>query len=498
MLNVICNIAAVDGKTARYTIKMREDSSVQHLIDRIQTRFNEPMTKIQRNTTGNEGPAEILFFDEPIDVGDEFWITFSRANSESSINNLEEVPTFDQMPQLIASNQPLPPSAHGSPLQLTSQPTSLHSEQKPDVPTINTEQIIMPLTPALSHITVDAVIKGTKAEQIVQKLKRNESIEPSERQLLVRVAGRWLMEVSLTKYKPSAQERSYFAKNFFGALPNFKNYDIRDFHNSQSRGFLDVFIYNERDRKTRSGELNRPSINPDTVVKSLKRKHNRINMKDEHNPFINLVVPPESVTTLTRLELDEHAFENRYIEIVSKEFGISEAPISLARTWEDSVAPKILQYIKKINPEFYQRTINGQELTANVISNAALQMIPFLVRRLHRENSNTKVTSFIVKLETATDDQILAHMRGCNDPGPFIVTDEKTYLLVVMDKILTFEQNSSAALEKLIKSYFVYNLQLTQLRKAIINLLLICLGIQKSMTSSFKEVCQCIMSCQPN
>jgi hypothetical protein len=47
-------------------------------------------------------------------------------------------------------------------------------------------------------MTVEQVIRGTKAEQIVEKLKRGDSIEPSERQVLVRVAGRWLMEVSLT------------------------------------------------------------------------------------------------------------------------------------------------------------------------------------------------------------------------------------------------------------------------------------------------------------
>jgi hypothetical protein len=85
-------------------------------------------------------------------------------------------------------------------------------------------------------------------------------------------------------------------------------------------------------------------------------------------------------------------------------------------------------------------------------------------------------------------------MRTYNDAGPFITTDEKVYLLIVMDKILACEQSSANALEKFIKCYFVYNLSLSQLRKAILNLLLICLGLQKSMTSSFKEVCQCIMS----
>lgn len=85
-------------------------------------------------------------------------------------------------------------------------------------------------------------------------------------------------------------------------------------------------------------------------------------------------------------------------------------------------------------------------------------------------------------------------MRACNDAGPFIATDENVYILVVMDKVLACEQSSAIALEKLIKSYFVYSLSVSQLRRAILNLLLICLGIQKSMTSSFKEVGQNIMS----
>lgn len=68
-----------------------------------------------------------------------------------------------------------------------------------------------------------------------------------------------------------------------------------------------MFIYNERDRKTRSGEINRPNINPDNTFKNLKRKYNRITDKDEHNPFPTLVVPLESVNTLTRLEVDEQA-----------------------------------------------------------------------------------------------------------------------------------------------------------------------------------------------
>jgi hypothetical protein len=79
MLNIICNITGAEGKTARYTIKMVEESTVQNLIDRIQQRFSEPLANIQRND-GVQGPAQVLFFDENIDVGDEFWFNFERSN----------------------------------------------------------------------------------------------------------------------------------------------------------------------------------------------------------------------------------------------------------------------------------------------------------------------------------------------------------------------------------------------------------------------------------
>lgn len=174
MLNIICNVTTADGKCLRYTVKIKEDSTVQCLVDRMQQRFNEPLSKIQRNDR-IQGPANILFFDEVIEAGDEFYFNFDRANvsyfsfsdnfcpfrmmlnndfqSETPVNNNMDydVPTFDQMPQLI-SNQPLPPSSEGSPSsQITQQTKNEICQEMPSL-TNGEQQMVMQLTPALSQV----------------------------------------------------------------------------------------------------------------------------------------------------------------------------------------------------------------------------------------------------------------------------------------------------------------------------------------------------------
>jgi hypothetical protein len=70
------------------------------------------------------------------------------------VNNLDyEVPTFEQMPHLMA-HQSLPPSTEGSPFQ-NGQHTVTLTEPKPE---ISTEQLIMPLTPALSQVIFVVII----------------------------------------------------------------------------------------------------------------------------------------------------------------------------------------------------------------------------------------------------------------------------------------------------------------------------------------------------
>lgn len=177
MLNIICHITASDGKTLRYTVKIQEDSIVQNLVDRIQQRFNnEPLSKVQRNDRV-QGPASILFFDEIIESGDEFYFSFEQLKvsylkssrnvgpfrrlmmcfqSETPVSSSMdyEVPSFiDQMPQLQL-NQPLPPSSEGSPSSQITQQTS--NEMRQEVPMLNgnEQQVIMSLTPALAQVTL--------------------------------------------------------------------------------------------------------------------------------------------------------------------------------------------------------------------------------------------------------------------------------------------------------------------------------------------------------
>lgn len=78
MLNIICHIDE-NGLSTRYSLKIIEGSTVQQLIDKIQQRFSESLSKIQRNDR-IQGPANILFTDELIENSDEFWLSFDRSS----------------------------------------------------------------------------------------------------------------------------------------------------------------------------------------------------------------------------------------------------------------------------------------------------------------------------------------------------------------------------------------------------------------------------------
>lgn len=78
LLNISCHLTDPTGQTLRYTVKTEENSSVQQLVDRIQSRFNKPLAKIQRNDRINNEPAHILFLDEPVEPGDEFYFGFEQ------------------------------------------------------------------------------------------------------------------------------------------------------------------------------------------------------------------------------------------------------------------------------------------------------------------------------------------------------------------------------------------------------------------------------------
>jgi hypothetical protein len=88
-------------------------------------------------------------------------------------------------------------------------------------------------------------------------------------------------------------------------------------------------------------------------------------------------------------------FEGRFIDIIVKEFGGLGLAEQMAQTWETQIAPKICSYVKKTSPEFY-RTQN-QQLD---ISTQALTMVPFLVRRLHRETKQS-ASYLIMKFEVS-------------------------------------------------------------------------------------------------
>ncbi|KAI6186716.1 hypothetical protein M3Y98_00162800 [Aphelenchoides besseyi] len=487
MLNIVCHITNPNGQTLRYTVKMPTSTTVQQLVDRIQSRFEYPPTTVQRSErdSSDSQKSHILFYEENIDdKNDVFYFNFERLPNEMSRKVDFNETSMDQSPQLLSvlSNQIPSGSSTPSNMQVTS--TFANDSRIATPPDIV-------IGHSLNEVTIPNVVMGCrKAELIVAKLERGEPIEPGERQQLVRTAGRWLMEACAQKYKPTTLERAFFAKQFFGNLPNF-NYEITDFHNSQSRGFLDVFIYNERDRKARSGEINRGDAPSDTLVKNNRKR--RLDQHDQSRLFpAVLSVPNDTITHLSVLEENTELFETRFSELMSNEF--NKNPDNIAEHWETCVAPKILAYLKRTNPDHYFRVVGKNESDdRNMISTWALHCIPFLVRRLHRE-TNTKLSYLIAHLETVDDANILKSMRENGDTGPVIFTDSTNYRIIVIDKIIPCGQTSALALEKLLKSFYVYQITLGQFRRAMITLILTLFGIAKNKTSSFKEVAQNVLA----
>ncbi|KAI6236903.1 hypothetical protein M3Y95_00208300 [Aphelenchoides besseyi] len=487
MLNVVCHITNPNGQTLRYTVKMPTSTTVQQLVDRIQSRFECPPTCVQRSErdSSDSQKSHILFYEENIDdKNDVFYFNFERSPNEMSRKVDFTEPSMEQSAQLLSVLSNQIPSGASTPSNMQVTSTFANDSR------ITTPPDIV-IGPSLNEVSIPNVVMGCrKAELIVAKLERGEPIEPGERQQLVRTAGRWLMEACAQKYKPTTFERAYFAKQFFGNLPNF-NYEIADFHNSQSRGFLDVFIYNERDRKARSGEINRGDTPSDSMIK-INRKR-RLDQHDQSGPFpAVLSVPNDTVTQLSLLEENTELFETRFSELMNNEF--NKTPENIAEHWETCVAPKILAYLKRTNPDHYFRVVGENESNdRNMISTWALHCIPFLVRRLHRE-ANTKLSYLVAHLENVDDANILKSMRENGDTGPVIFTDSTNYRIIVIDKIIPCGQTSALALEKLLKSFYVYQITLGQFRRAMITLILTLFGIAKNKTSSFKEVAQNVLA----
>ncbi|KAI6228951.1 hypothetical protein M3Y99_01175500 [Aphelenchoides fujianensis] len=411
MMNVVCHVTHLQT-TTRYT----------QLVDRIQSRFDLALVSVQRAQRSSvDPPSHILFFDEPVPQ------------------------ILSALPQLCSS---------GSSTPSNQQVSSTFSATPPD------------LTPGLLEVSVARVLHGNrKAELIVAKLERGESIEPAERQLLVRTAGRWLMDSCAQKNKPTSLERAFLVREFFGQLPNFP-YALTDFHNSNSRGFLDVFIYNCRDRKYRSGEITREET-PGGEPLGRNAKRRRTDAAEPAGPFPpTLVVPNEAVTQLSLLEENNEAFEARFADLMAqehdKELGLAE---NIAENWENCLSLKIHAYMKRTNADYYYRVVGHSDLTdKNTTSTLALNFIPFLVRRLHRENK-TNLSFLISQLESLEDERILRTMRENGDAGP-----------------------------KLLKAFYVYQLPFSQFRRAMVTLILTLFGLAKNKSSScFREVAQCIL-----
>ncbi|CAD5232299.1 unnamed protein product [Bursaphelenchus xylophilus] len=524
MLNISCHITDPSGVTRRYTVKTEENSSVQQLLDRIQSRFPQTLTRIQRNDRINNEPAHILFFDEPVEPGDEFFFGFEPEETQCLQKASPTTSTPPPQPTANESSfrEKLSPVINmpillEEPISNSTQPiymTSSFPESSTLTPPSQTSAAIVPIAPfqaeqysetpthltsSLATMTVEKVLQGCrKAEVIYEKLKRAESILPAERQLLVRTAGRWLMDCCATRMKPTSAERAFFAREFFGKLPNFQ-YEIKDFHNSQSRGFLDVFIYNERDRKSRAGELNRPFIPSDALVKSLKRKFSKVSDGQGNKiedlgigPFpTELTVPTDTITSLSYLEEDPAAFELRFAEVIIRDFP-NQVAERLAERWEFEIAPKIVKYVKKVNFEFYNKASEGIADKEGQHGLIALKLIPFLVRRVYKDHS--KLSYIIVCLKELDDAVMLNSMRERHDAGPVIFTDNNQYRIVVMDKMIRCEQSAALALEKLLKAYYVYSLPLSSMRKTLFLFILTFFQISPKATSAFKETVKCIMT----
>ena len=75
--------------------------------------------------------------------------------------------------------------------------------------------------------------------------------------------------------------------------------------------------------------------------------------------------------------------------------------LNLADTWSACVAPRIVRYVQRVNADYYAHALAGRSLDeANAVSTAALNFVPFLVRRLHRE-TNTKLSYLIASVEVS-------------------------------------------------------------------------------------------------
>lgn len=89
-------------------------------------------------------------------------------------------------------------------------------------------------------------------------------------------------------------------------------------------------------------------------------------------------------------------------------------------------------------------------------------------------------------------------MRERSDPGPIIFNSGEEYRIVVENKVIACEQQTCAsALAKLLKVYFVHNLQLPQFRRAMMTMIALCFGVRGKYSSCFKEVVNCVMAAEP-
>ncbi|KAI6192439.1 hypothetical protein M3Y99_01936200 [Aphelenchoides fujianensis] len=419
MMNVVCHV------------KMPKETT--QLVDRVQSRFDLALVSVQRAQRSSvDPPSHILFFDEPVDEQTEERVAPIRCLKSSPL-----------CPQLCPS---------GSSTPSNQQVSSTFSATPPD------------LTPALLEVSVARVLHGNrKAELIVAKLERGESIEPAERQLLVRTAGRWLMD---SKNKPTSLERAFLVREFFGQLPNFP-YALTDFHNSNSRRLSRRLHLQLPRPEVPSRAKRRPAAASRSAA---TRSAAAPTAHEQPGPFPpTLVVPNEAVTQLSLLEENNEAFEARFADLMSqehdKELGLAE---NIAENWENCLSLKIHAYMKRTNADYYYRVVGHSDLTdKNTTSTLALHFIPFLVRRLHRENK-TNLSFLISQLESLDDERILRTMRE--------------------------NGRRRTALEKLLKAFYVYQLPFSQFRRAMVTLILTLFGLAKNKSSScFREVAQCIL-----
>ena len=86
MLSVIVYVATSSSdQTQRFTVRTPTTSTIQTLVDRLQTRFSQPLVRLQRADRLSPEPALVLFYDEAIEPGDEFFVSFEQRQKVQTL-----------------------------------------------------------------------------------------------------------------------------------------------------------------------------------------------------------------------------------------------------------------------------------------------------------------------------------------------------------------------------------------------------------------------------